>query len=150
MILIYNNNLVDQILMIYCTIILYYELSQYLLLNYYAKLKQNVGLQDKYNQSNFSFVYIYQNSLKFNNYILRDQPPSNGKSDVKILNAPINIANKAKVEDEKTLDQNSIWLHQQEETTLVRILLMFGCFYMHPRVASGHEQQKVCDTVILR
>jgi len=52
------------------------------------------------------------------NLLHKDKHPINDKSDVKILNAPINIANKAKVEDEKTLDKNSIWLKQQEETTL--------------------------------
>lgn len=39
-------------------------------------------------------------------------------SDMKILNAPIHIGSRAKVEDQKTVDQNSIWMKQNEETSL--------------------------------
>lgn len=39
---------------------------------------------------------------------------------VKILNAPVHIGDRAKIEDQKTVDQNSIWMKQQEDNTALK------------------------------
>lgn len=47
---------------------------------------------------------------------------SNEDNDLKTLklNAPIHIGDRAKIEDEKTTEQNAIWLKQNLEPVLVR------------------------------
>jgi len=52
------------------------------------------------------------------NLFKKDINKEDEKSDVKILNAPIHIGDRAKVEDQKTVDQNSIWLKQHDDTIL--------------------------------
>ena len=49
----------------------------------------------------------------------RDSSNIEDEKNVKILNAPVHIGQRAKKEDEKTIEQNSIWIKQNEDVSLV-------------------------------